>query len=161
MNNIIEQANKDLAAIFGLCLHEYLTATSPCMHCKYEKPRDVPGWAIKDFNIDFRDGVDIPCSECEGKGCAPKSRDDYCLSCDLNTDAQCNFFIECPSCNGIGSRLITELQMHAEKDDTWLKFMWSITYLSDPKRSFFVVTDINQLLIKYRDWRQKHEAQKT
>jgi hypothetical protein len=162
MNSIIEQANKDLAKIFGLCWHEFdngewLVAAYPCdeercMHCKASNlyaPRP-----------DFRKIVDIKCEECEGSGCSPKSRDDYCLACDLKTDAQCNFFITCSHCNGTGSRFITELQMHAERNNTWEKFLWSLSYLSDIRRSFFVITDINQLLVKYRDWRQKHEAQK-
>ena len=162
MNNIIEQANKDLAKIFGLCWHEFdngewVPVAQPCdeercVHCNASNlyaPRP-----------DFRKIVDVGCEECERKGCSPKERDDYCLACNLKTDAQCNFYIECPTCNGIGSRSITKLQELAEKNNTWKNFLWSRTYLSDPILSCFGLTDINQLLVKYRDWRQKHEAQK-
>ena len=176
MNDIIAQANKDLAAMFGLCWHEmdngeWILVAQPCdeekcIHCNASNlhaPRP-----------DFRKMVKIQCVECEGRGGSPKSRDHYCLTCDLDTDAQCNFFIECPRCNGIGSRYITWLQVLAEKNNTWIDFLWNLVWLSvtgglpvpggkDLKyemRPLIVATDINQLLIKYRDWRQKHEAQK-
>ncbi len=157
MNDIIGQVNKDLAGIFGLCWHEFdngewLSAAFPydeehCVLCgasNLHAPRP-----------DFRDIIQVACLEC---GVKPGIADN-CV---------------CDACSGIGSRYVSRLQVLAEKNDTWKDFLWDLVWLSvtnvlpvpggkDLKyemRPLIVVTDINQLLVKYRDWRHKHETKK-
>lgn len=177
MNEIITQANKDLAKIFGLCWHafdngDWVTVAQPCdeekcVHCEASNlfaPRP-----------DFRKIFSVVCEECAGGGVTGSCMSPDCPGWDKPASDCRGCLPECSVCNGIGCREITMLQIHAERDNTWLEFLWYLVWLSvtgglsvpggkDMKyemRPLLVVTDTNALLVKYRDWRLKHEANKT
>lgn len=95
------------------------------------------------------------------------------MKCDI-CQGRSGWYEPCPHCHSLGSRQITMLQINAEEDDTWKPFLWSLVQLSlinkllvpggedmqYEMRAMLSITDNNSLLIKYRDWRVKHETQK-